>query len=240
MFNTVYTEIKKNLTRGNRRELHRLAVSLKKKGISGKLTKDERELLKKIDNHIERNHYESNIDREMIIDWLSRLNESPIYEFAAQQFVKDALKQSASEKAQIKCMEENGHPMNKMSASGKKSLRFDKESNSLIPTKTEGVTSRSFDYKREYDGFIEYLTGKVSFGQGGGQSNMKDEIVNFLKRSNKFLSQNPNSNFVFTALVDGDALTEKDKENYKTFTSDRVRLMSCDNYTPYEGNYNSI
>lgn len=233
MFNTVYNEIKKNLTRGNRRELHRLAVSLKKKGISGKLTKGERELLKKIDNHLERNHYESNIDREMIIDWVSRLNEGPIYEFSAQQFVKDALKQSASEKAQMKCMEENGFPMSKMSASGKNSLRFDKESKSLIPTKTEGVTSRSFDYKREYNGFVEFFTGKVTYGQGGAQNGVKEEIVNFLKRAKKFLEKNTDSNFVFTALVDGDAFTESDLLSYQQYTSDRIRLMSSDNYTPY-------
>ena len=233
MFDTVYKEIKKNLTRGNRRELQRLAVSLKKKGISGKLIKGERELLKKIDNHLERNHYESNIDREMIIDWLSRLNEGPIYEFSAQQFVKDALKQSASEKAQMKCMEENGHPMSKMSASGKNSLRFDKESKSLIPTKTEGVTSRSFDYKREYNGFVEFFTGKVTYGQGGAQNGVKEEIVNFLKRAKKFLGENPDSNYVFTALVDGDAFTESDLLSYQQYTSDRIRLVSCDNYEPF-------
>lgn len=232
MFNTVYNEIKKNLTRRNRRELHLLAVSLKKKGISGKLTKGEREFLKKAYNYLERNHFESKITIEMIIDWVSRLDEGGQYEFLAQPFVKDSLKQSASEKAQMKCMEENGFPMCKMSASGKNSLRFDKESKSLIPTKTEGVTSRSFDYKREYNGFVEFFTGKVTYGQGGAQNGVKEEIVNFLKRAKKFLEKNADSNFVFTALVDGDAFTESDLLSYQQYTSDRIRLMSSDNYTP--------
>jgi len=233
MFNTIYKEIKQNLTRGNRRELQRLAVSLKKKGISGKLTRDERDFLKKIDNHIERSHYDSNITREDIIEWVSKLNEGGIYEWGSQQFVKDALKQSASEKAQIKCMEEKGFEMSKLAASGKNSLRFDEKSKNLIPTKTEGVTSRSFDYKREYNNHIEFLTGKVTFGQGGAQNGMKDEIVNFLKRAKSYLQQNPDSNYVFTALVDGDSLTESDLSSYKQFTSNRVRLMSCDTYRPF-------
>ena len=233
MFNTIYKKIKQKLKRGNRRKLHSLAISLKKKGISGKLTQDEREFLKKIDNHIERVHYDSNITREDIIEWVSKLDEGGIYEWGSQQFVKDALKQSASEKAQIKCMEEKGFPMSKMSASGKNSLRFDEKSKNLVLTKTEGITSRSFDYKREYNDFVEIFTGKVTYGQGGAQNGMKTEIVDFLKRAQKFLEQNPDCNFVFTALVDGDSLTDKEREEYRKYTSNKVRLMNCDTYKPY-------
>ncbi len=233
MFNTTYDKIKETLTRGNRRELNRLSTSILKKGVESKLTNSERDLIKKIDNHIERVYYESNITREKILNWLSKLFDDEIYEFASQQFVKDATKQTASEKAQMKCMEDNGFKLIKLPASGKNSLRFDEKSSILITTKTEGVTSRSFDYKREYDGFIEYFTGKVTFGQGGSQNGMKEEVVNFLKRAKKFLEQNSDSNFVFTALVDGDALTEDDLLSYQEYTSDRVRLVNCDNYQPF-------
>lgn len=233
MFNTTYDKIKETLTRGNRRELNRLSISILKKGVGSKLTNDERDLIKKIDNHIERVYYESNITREKILNWLSKLFDDEIYEFASQQFVKDATKQTASEKAQMKCMEDNGFKLIKLAASGKNSLRFDEKSLILITTKTEGVTSRSFDYKREYDGFIEYFTGKVTFGQGGSQNGMKEEVINFLKRAKKFLEQNIDSNFVFTALVDGDALTEDDLLSYQEYTSDRVRLVNCDNYQPF-------
>lgn len=233
MFNTIYNQIKEIFTRKNRRELNRIAISIQKKGIDSKLTSSERELLKKIDNHIKRSYYESDITREKILQWLSKLFEDEIYEFLSQQFVKDATKQTASEKAQMKCMKEKGFEMLKLPASGKNSLRFDEKSKNLIPTKTEGVTSRSFDYKREYDGYIEFLTGKVTFGQGGAQNGMKDEIVNFLKRAKSYLQQNPNSNYVFTALVDGDSLTENDLLSYKQFTSEKIRLMSCDNYKKF-------
>lgn len=234
MFNTTYKKILEVLTRENRRTMKRLADSILKKGVeSPKLTKKEKELLEKMTNWVNRSYFDFDYTiEELLTDCSNSLTDRQSQK-SSQQFVVNATRQSASEKSQIEHMKIRGFNINKIPASGPKSLRFDEQSHKLIAVKQEGITSRSFDYIREYDGFIEYLTGKVTFGQGGGQSNMKDEIVNFLKRSNKFLSQNPNSNFVFTALVDGDALTEEDKENYKTFTSDRVRLMSCDNYFEY-------
>ncbi len=233
MFNTIYNKIKETLTKKNRRELNRTAITILKKGINEKLTKNERELLKKIDNHLERSHYEMIVTRELILDKCSKIFENVDYQIACQEFLKCVIKQNASEKAQMEYMKERGFEMLKLAANGKNSLRFDEDSKTLIPTKTEGVTSRSFDYERQYHGFIEYLTGKVTFGQGGSQNGMKDEIVNFLKRAKSFLQQNTDSNYVFTALVDGDSLTESDLSSYTQFTSEKVRLMSCDNYYPF-------
>lgn len=233
MFKSTYNKIKEFTTRNNRREMYRLSISIKEKGVNGKLSRKERDLIKKIDSHIERSHYDSNITREKILNWLSKIFNDELCEFACQHFVKDATKMTISERAQIEHMKSRSFEMSKLPASGKNSLRFDENSLNIISTKIEGITSRSFDYKREYSGMVEYFTGKVTFGQGGAQNNMKEEIVNFLKKSNNFLVQNPNSNFVFTALVDGDALTENDLLSFQKYTSERVRLMNSDNYTPY-------
>jgi hypothetical protein len=224
----------KELTHNGRDELQRMSESILRKGInSEKLTKSEINLINKTKNHIERSHYTSNVTPEMLLVYCSKLYEDPKFEILSQQFVKDATKQSASEKAQLKCMEENGFKMVKMSASGKNSLRFDGKNEYLIPYKIEGVTSRSFDYSLKYSGITEFFLGKVVEGQGGHQNQVKSEIVNFLIRSNSYLVNNSESNLIFTALVDGGSLRKKDINEYKKYTSKKVRLMSCDNYKPY-------
>lgn len=240
MFNNTYNRILKELTYKSRLDLQKTSKSILKKGTNSKLTKSEKDLINKIDNHIIRNHYHSFINREMVLEWCSKLFESSIYEVLSQQFIKDATKQSVSEKAQIKCMKENGFNIVKMSACGKNSLRFDENSQNLIHIKIEGLTSRSFDYKREYDGVVEYFLGKVVSHQGGHQNTVKSEIVDFLRRSNSYLKFNDNSNLVFTALVDGNSLTKIDLENYNKYTSSRVRLMNCDNYVPYKNTNTSM
>ena len=54
-----------------------------------------------------------------------------------------------------------------------------------------------------------------------------------MSRSKKYLQENPDSMLIFTALVDGDSLTNDDYENYKKYTSEKVRLMNCDNYEQF-------
>jgi hypothetical protein len=235
MFITTYKEIIKNLTRQNRRTNVRLANSIIEKHLNGKkLTKKELELKIKIENWFERSFLESDYTvSELLFDIANSLTNRDC-EIKSQQFVINATRQSASEKSQLEHMKLRGYQMTKMSASGKNSLRFSRNSFDLVPNKTEGETSRSFDYKREYDGIVEFLTGKVTFGQGSGQNNAKSEIVDFLRRSNVFLKNNPDLNMVFTALVDGDSFTSKDLLKFAKLTSNRVRLMSSDNYIAYK------
>jgi hypothetical protein len=234
MFNTTYKKILENLTRENRREMKRLADSILKKGLrSPKLIKKEKELLEKMSNWINRSYFDFDYTlEELLFDCSNSLTDRQAQK-SSQQFVVNATRQSASEKAQMEHMKNRGFEINKLKASGEDSLRFDEQSYKLVPVKIEGVTSRSLDYKREYNGIIEYFTGKVTFGEGGGQNGMKTEIVDFLKRAVKFLEQNLDCNFVFTALVDGDALTDEEREEYKKYTSNKVRLMNCDTYEPY-------
>jgi hypothetical protein len=234
MFITTYKEIIKNLTRQNRRTNVRLANSIIEKQLNGKkLTKKELELKTKIENWFERSFLESDYTvSELLFDIANSLTNRDC-EVKSQQFVINATRQSASEKSQLEHMKLRGYQMIKMPASGKNSLRFSQNSFGLVSNKTEGETSRSFDYKRKYDGIVEFLTGKVTFGQGGGQNGTKSEIVDFLRRANVFLKKNTDSNMVFTALVDGDSFTSEDFLEFAKFTSNRVRLMSSDNYVPF-------
>lgn len=234
MFNETYKKILENLTHKNRCEMKRLADSILKKGVeSTKLTKKEKELLEKITNWVNRSYFGFDYTIEELLTHCSNSLTDRQSQAVSQQFVVNPTRQSASEKAQMEHMKNRGFEMNKLKSSGEDSLRFDEQSCKLVPVKIEGVTSRSFDYVREYNGIVEYFTGKVTFGQGGGQNGMKTEIVDFLKRSQKYLEQNPDSNFLFTALVDGNALTENDLQSYQNYTSDTVRLMSSDTYVPY-------
>ena len=235
MFNDTYKSIVKELTRKSRRELQRLSVSILKKGLHSKLTKTEKELINKIDNFIGRSYFEKGFEwtTKEILELCTELLTCKKCQMSAQQFVKDATKQSASEKAQIAHMKLRGFEIFKMSASGKNSIRFNEKSNILVPDKIEGETSRSFDYVRKYDGVTEYFLGKVVFSQGGHQNGVKSEVIDFLVRSKKYLQENPDSMLIFTALVDGDSLTNDDYENYKKYTSKKVRLMNCDNYEQF-------
>jgi hypothetical protein len=235
MFIDIYGQILKGLTRTNRRNLCDTAKSILHKGTNYKLTKKELDLIKKIDNFIIRSHFEddSTWDRNEILILCSKLYEDKTYKLAAQSFVMAATKQSASEKAQLKCMENRGYKMKKMFSSKENSLRFNEKSTSLVKVKIEGVTSRSFDYERNYSHITEYFLGKVVFSQGGHQNGVKSEIVDFLRRGINYHKNNPNSNIIFTALVDGDSLTEKDLKNYEKYTSKKVRLMNSDSYLPF-------
>jgi len=235
MFNDTYKSIIKELTRKSRRELQRLSVSILKKGLHSKLTKTEKELINKINNFIGRSYFEKDFEwtTKEILELCTELLTCKKCQMSAQQFVKDATKQSASEKAQIAHMKLRGFEIFKMSASGKNSIRFNEKSNILVPDKIEGETSRSFDYVRKYDGVTEYFLGKVVFSQGGHQNGVKSEVIDFLVRSKKYLQENPDSMLIFTALVDGDSLTNDDYENYKKYTSEKVRLMNCDNYEQF-------
>ena len=235
MFNDTYKSIIKELTRKSRRELQRLSVYNLKKGLHSKLTKTENELINKINNFIGRSYFEKDFEwtTKEILELCTELLTCKKCQMSAQQFVKDATKQSASEKAQIAHMKLRGFEIFKMSASGKNSIRFNEKSNILVPDKIEGETSRSFDYVRKYDGITEYFLGKVVFSQGGHQNGVKSEVIDFLVRSKKYLQENPDSMLIFTALVDGDSLTNDDYENYKKYTSEKVRLMNCDNYEQF-------
>ena len=118
MFNDTYKSIVKELTRKSRRELQRLSVSILKKGLYSKLTKTEKELLNKIDNFIGRSYFEGGFEwtTKEILELCTELLTCKKCQMSAQQFVKDATKQSASEKAQIEHMKLRGFEISKMPA----------------------------------------------------------------------------------------------------------------------------
>jgi hypothetical protein len=234
MFQDTYKKIYQTLTRNNRRQNQKLSESILKKGISSsKLSVKEKNLLGKLKNWIDRSCFDFDYTvEELLLDMKDSLTNRECQK-STQAFVTAATRQSVSERAQLETMKSRGFSVEKLSAQGKKSLRFNQDSSQLNAIKTDGETSKSLDYRRSYSGFEEYFLGKVCYGQGGHQNNVKEEIIDFLKRSNSFLDQNPNSDYIFTALIDGDALSEKDMLEYNKYCSPRVRLMSCDTYESF-------
>jgi len=228
-FTTIYNETLKELTQNNRIEIRKLAKSILQKQTSYEdRTKKEYDLLLKIQNWINRSFFEFEVTIQEILELC--VNEDKQSQITYQQFVKDAIRQSASEKAQLKAITEQGFDIRKLRASGKESLRFTLNNQSFTSVKIKGETSHSFDYLITHETHQEYCMGKVTFSQGGHQDTVKDEIIDFLKRANQYIQHNPNSNYKFTALIDGDSLLDKDIKIMKKYTNDRVRLMNCDNY----------
>lgn len=226
-FNEFYKELFSEWTQRNRTEVKRLSESIRKKLEKGKkLTKDENSLYYKVQMYCERQSFSQEVIREI----LKQISES---DYVAGHFAKDPSKQNISESAQKKYMGFRSYEIEKLSASGKNSLRFCPKNKTLVWKKVEGGTSRSFDYIKEYGETVEYFLGKVCNGQGGHQNTVKNEIVKFLKSANKFLENNPDSNMVFTALVDGNAITEENVKEYRQYTNSKVRFFSSDEYVPF-------
>lgn len=233
-YHEFYTELFSEWTRKNRREAKRLSESIRKKLKNGKeFTKDENDLYYKVQMWFERACFaQEDIDEQnlSISDLLKQISENL---YIQTTFAKDAAKQNISEASQTKHMGQMGYEIEKLSSSGKDSLRFCSQNKTLVDKKVEGGTSRSFDYIRKYDQTVEYFLGKVCWGQGGHQNTVKNEIVKFLKSANKFLENNPDSNMVFTALVDGDAVTDENAKEYRQYTNSKVRFFNSDEYIPY-------
>ena len=233
-FQELYNELFIEWTQRNRREVRILAGSiLKKNALRQKLNKDEESLYYKVQMFIQRACFsQDDIDEENLTvnGVLKQILENS---FTATTFAKDPTKQNISESAQKKHLSLKGFEIEKLSASGQNSLRFGPKNETIVPKKVEGLTSRSFDFIRQYGETVEYFLGKVCWGQGGHQNSVKDEIVKFLKSANQYLENNPNSNMVFTALVDGDAVTQENVEVYRKYTSSRVRFFNSDEYVPF-------
>ena len=226
-FAELYKELFSEWTRRNRREAKRLSESIQKKLKNGKtFTEDENALYYKVEMYCNRQSF----TEEAIPEILKQISDS---DFVAGHFAKDPSKQNISESAQKKHMELRSHKIEKLPSSGTNSLRFCSQNKTLVSKKIEGGTSRSFDFIKEYGQTVEYFLGKVCWGQGGHQNGVKNEIVNFLKSANKFLENNPDSNMVFTALVDGDAVTYENVREYHQYTNSRVRFFNSDEYEPF-------
>jgi hypothetical protein len=233
-FNELYKELFSEWTRRNRREVKRLSESIREKLENGKkLTKDENDLYYKVQMWFERASFTQEDIDEQNLSISGLLKQISDNFYLATSFSKDAAKQNISEAAQKKHMSQLGYQIEKLSSSGKNSLRFCSQNKTLVSEKVEGGTSRSFDYIKEYGETVEYFLGKVCWGQGGHQNGVKNEIVRFLKSANEFLENNPDSNMVFTALVDGDAITEENVKEYRQYTDSKVRFFNSDEYVPF-------
>jgi hypothetical protein len=180
------------------------------------------ELTQKIENWIKKYYSEKNL-----VDVLNSIVSGD--EYSISIFAIEITRQNISEKVQKKHLEEKGYKVKKLNAS--KGPRFSKDKLSIVFKKSEGLTSRSFDYQIDKNqGWVDYVLGKTTFNQGGGQNGAKTEIVQFLTAANQFCIANPNTKILFTALLDGDSYTKEDFEQYSQYCSERVRVFTSDTY----------
>jgi hypothetical protein len=227
-FKNVYLSVYEEMSTKNIQITKKIAHTILKKECA-KLNSEEKKLYEKIKNFLERNFLNKKYDVTNILNLL--ISNSKESELIICNFSKDVTKQNISEKVQLKVMSLNGVNMKKMSSSGKSSLRFSENNSSLVDKKSEGLTSRSFDYKIiKKTGSVEYVLGKVCNHQGGHQNSVKDEIIKFLRSANEYIIKNPNTQESFLALIDGDSFTVSDYEKFSRYTCGRVRVLNSDNY----------
>ena len=229
-FENTYTKIYEEMSDSNRISARKTSkLILDKIQKREQLDSTEKQFYVKVENFIKRNFLQSKFTIIELLELCSSdSNESIII---LCNFVKDVTKQNISEKTQIKVMSSNGVNIKKMSSNGKNSLRFSENNSNLTQIKSEGLTSRSFDYKiLKKDGSVEYVLGKVCNHQGGHQNSVKDEIIKFLKSANEYILKNPKTSESFLALLDGNSFTDSDYKKFYDYTCGRIRVMSCNNY----------
>lgn len=101
----------------------------------------------------------------------------------ASKFCKDPSKQNISEKLVAEVL-----GLEKLPASGKKSIRFNDDGD-IVSTTTGNTKSADFIYN-DY-----YTTQKYTCGEGGAQDNQRNDVIDFLKRGS--------IKYKVAAIVDG-------------------------------------
>jgi len=186
-------------------------------------TKRQKELLVKIENYIKKNYLDKTVN-DVLVDITSNKNT-----YAVVQFAIEITRQNISEKVQKEHLTNKGFTVVKLSASC--GPRFTKNKKELTTKKQEGLTSRSFDFQINRDNsWVDYVLGKTTFSQGGGQNSAKSEIVQFLEAAQVYCDANPNSKIRFIVLIDGDSYTEKDLKKFNQYENDRVKVFNSDTY----------
>jgi hypothetical protein len=206
----------------NKKNVVKWANQILQKGLNSK-TDEHKKLISKIENWIKKSYSDKTI--ENILSDIANKNS----EYVIDIFAKEITRQNISEKVQKEHLTDKGFTVVKLSASC--GPRFTKNKKELTTKKQEGLTSRSFDFQINRDNsWVDYVLGKTTFSQGGGQNSAKSEIVQFLEAAQVYCDANPNSKIRFIVLIDGDSYTEKDLKKFNQYENDRVKVFNSDTY----------
>lgn len=195
-----------------------------KKALSSTERKGCGELLKKVNNHIER--YSLDLGAEECLKKI--LEEGGV--LLASFFAKNATKQTLSEKVQLEFLGED--KLENLPSSTAESLRLHK-GEIIQGTKKKAPTdaTKSVDFRDRRMGAL--VCAKVTTTTGGGQDNQCEDVQKFVREAVKVHRKDKTAP-PFVALLDGDYYTKeilKETEDiipkkYK----DKIIVCNSDNY----------
>ena len=208
----------------NKKNVIKWANEILQKGLNTKVRR-HKELISKIENWIKK-YYSDKTVENILSDIVSKNSNS---EYSVNIFAIEITRQNISEKVQKEHLTDRGFSVVKLSPSC--GPRFTKNKKELTTKKQEGLTSRSFDFQiNRENSWVDYVFGKTTFSQGGGQNGSKSEIVQFLETAQIYCDINPDSKTRFIVLIDGDSYTEKDLKEFSQYENDRVKVFNSDTY----------
>ena len=177
--------------------------------------KNNRWLLKKIKNHMERFGLSSDIEEF--------LNEVVSSDNLASMFAKPASKQNMSEILQKDFLSKRNIHIEKLPATGNNAVRL-LNGELIYGDDRDSKATKSIDFNRNG----ELICAKVTTGRGGGQDNQYRDVRDFLKEANEYDVKYGDKKF--TALVDGDYYTEEKLKTLKKFKTKNIRITSSDEF----------
>lgn len=159
-----------------------------------------RDLIFKVDNHIER--YNLNVSRIYVMNSISDSD------LVASMFAISATKQSASEKSQLLWMKHKGIDLYNLST--KEFL--------IKNAKSADFQSNTFDNR--------YFIAKVISGHGGAQDNQNDDVLKTLNALHNPIYREHE----FIVLADGDYYTEEKIAELKREAPRNTTITNSDDY----------
>ena len=121
----------------------------------------------------------------------------------------------------------------KLPVCGPESIYID-NGNLLYGSENRTLTStKSIDFVRKTDTFLEYICAKYTRSFGGSQDNQYKDVKHYIIESCKYRENNPQSNINFVALLDGFYYTNKKYGELKQLIGifhKNVYILSCDTY----------
>ena len=194
-----YLEFKKEMNVKNIQNVIKTA----KQHIDLKKNKDIKDLIEKIENH--KNRYSLDNEISCLIELIVK------HDFVASFFAKEAGRQNASEKAQLKFLKERG-------------IILENLPNSKTTGKSIKGVAKTLDFKSiKYPN--RYFIAKVCMGNGGSQDGTFNEVRDALK--NAILGEGEE----LYALIDGTRFHETAIKELEKLETTTIKITNCDKYT---------
>lgn len=189
-----------------------IVVDIAKQAIKGSTSKEVRDLLTKINNHIDRHDYVWSVE-----EVLNSILENSLL---ASFFAKDPKKQNKSEFLVCKKFLAHNLDVIKLPNGGPNSLTIYNGAKHT-GTRIEGVKSVDFVYKNVL------ISHKTISGKGGHQDNQFNDLLRFIEEARTYMKSNCDSKFA--AICDGDYFTESKKQILKQQSS-KIFIGSSDEF----------